>query len=903
MIILERKESDVQSSFKVTVVLNNQVDKPFVDTVLDALSYILSVIATKYSLILEIITTHPKLYSRSCRITNTSTLYECLDKVFRRKHTPELLTSTENIDDDALKKLVNSRKSLDLDSDDDGKNRRELFVVADTDALLYRDSLANVQAKYKIYMHRTKAFHEGVIDGFSEVLVKRKTVLETESSTICRVLSAILHNVDFEKDPKHDDIDEDPKLEEGYYIPTGTVCFCDSIWRGNTQLIEGRKIDIDVDDMVKSISDHKHNGNDILCDLMACLISDVRYLVSTQSNLLTDEQLDAISVVVRLLRVLDSHYKHINDKRYTVMSSVLQRNIDSFMNKHGEKMFADRPNKTRLSDDNQHSDPENDSSVVNSLQVSENKEQCLQNHEHVIRSSLTSLSVKSSVTCGKLGAYLRKKTDDAVVNKVCNDVRDAVRSVSDRIDFVGDEYQSCISDEDEDIYKTVLTMSDWYDEIKEGNCVGVVLDLQRLPYYKGRYDVVINSCPSCVGSSSEMFHTLNMTLAEQNGPINIHRFNMINNIGPKDDADVVSHNCVVPLYIHQDHWKIAKIYLNPICNILLFDSLNINDQSAWKLIYNVLISTGSKIVQTSGVKRAIKYLFSLWLTTNVLSYENGYSSGLKTFLRRVRNNPAFSKNIDPIMVAGQIVSTGFNVDEEDVSRITKMMYETKFIELYNPVSFSDFYEETLEGSEKSGETVSTSENGNKEQERCEPTQSESSTTPKKINLEHFLTNVKREMKEVLGSIRFMLGFRSFIKSYGVKNLLTFLERSYGIPSQSIIDRFENAVSDPHIDEQIDRMILFAHYQIPEIVEGLKPYRDSVTSELDGNTLKVLLQTSHMSIRSEESTNDEKSEEELLDDVVDHIMQELEDSENLFAHRDVQNRILKMHGGSDAPEKS
>ena len=128
-----------------------------------------------------------------------------------------MLTSTENIDANELKLIVDSRKTHNLDTGrDSGRDSseepdRELFIVADTDALLYRDSLKIVQAKYKIYMHRTKAFNEGSIDGFSEVLIKRKSVLETETSSICRVLSGILHDTDVKQNNiniKQDNVDD-----------------------------------------------------------------------------------------------------------------------------------------------------------------------------------------------------------------------------------------------------------------------------------------------------------------------------------------------------------------------------------------------------------------------------------------------------------------------------------------------------------------------------------------------------------------------------------------------------------------------------------------------------------------------------------------------------------------------
>ncbi len=234
------------------------------------------------------------------------------------------------------------------------------------------------------------------------------------------------------------------------------------------------------------------------------------------------------------------------------------------------------------------------------------------------------------------------------IDKQINEFLKEFENVED-IDFdeLEEKYDQIIKENDKSLYVSTMTMANWIDELKDKHCIGLNISISVGKHHKGRYDLTINNIPSSIGSTSELFETL-----KTSDKININSHVII--------GDEISGNIngIIPLYIHPLNWKLAKIYLNPVFNLMLHNSLRVNDVNAWKAIYLLLLEIICGMsVKANVSNKFIKTFFSVWITANVLSHENKYLNGINKY---VEQNCITDSKFDASIIAGQIISLGYD---------------------------------------------------------------------------------------------------------------------------------------------------------------------------------------------------------------------------------------------------
>lgn len=479
----------------------------------------------------------------------------------------------------------------------------------------------------------------------------------------------------------------------------GTKTFMSPCYKGlieHEKLVELLNIDNNTASFDESYDLVSYDSNKLIK-----ILNDIRYLYDlTCLNINHAKIIKQIENVLSDLRSIHSHY----------LSRILRISMDLLLKKHSHII---------------HNLLTNDNSIEsNSSNNSDIKD---------VHSILRGINYISKFSIGNTRKYAVKNVD----SKICERIEEVLDKVIEETDDLN---------LDSDPYKTLLTMSNWIDEVRSGGCIGLAMNVTVLFHKKGCYNVVMNDVPIVTGSTTEMFGSLQMENSDkQINTINMNNVAIIQNTNGSD-----SYNCIIPLYIHSSHWKIAKIYLNPICNIIMYDSINMNNPSAWKLIYTLLINFGKELIHSAS-NISIQYFFSLWLTTTVLSKEYGFVSGLSKFIKNIKTDNK-SDNVDFMIILGQILSMCV-INGNDVNDVINMLCEQT---VTNTIRYHDI-ETYIDNSD---------------------------TT----ELEGY---VRTMGDDIFDSIRFALMFLSFVKSESLHSIVTELKENYGIPSINTIEKFKS----------------------------------------------------------------------------------------------------------------
>jgi hypothetical protein len=389
------------------------------------------------------------------------------------------------------------------------------------------------------------------------------------------------------------------------------------------------------DDIFVEIDENYLNGYEKL----QFLLNDVTYLFNEmRNNNLSDSNIAIFKNICDDVLLIDKNH---NDIKISQLIIVIYWYIDK-INKYLED---DEERKKK------HSDEQNEQNY------------CSENNSSS-GNTLDDLMEKSQMMIvSKNRKYYKRMENENIIKLISERVHVKLDDVNERIEDIEENYIENLQECDSDMYKTILTMSNWIDELREGNCIGLTFGLTiNEQCRKGKYDVILTNNTLSFGSTTEMFETLN-----KQSVININNNAIING-----NVVVCQSNCIIPLYIHELHWSIAKEYLNPICNIILYNSIKCDNKSAWKLIYAILLNALSIFFGENGRIKLIKYCMSLWLTTFILSKEAKYDRSLDKFIDQLRFN---KMSVDPFMIAGQIISIGCNTKKENINFIKKIIVE------------------------------------------------------------------------------------------------------------------------------------------------------------------------------------------------------------------------------------
>ena len=252
--------------------------------------------------------------------------------------------------------------------------------------------------------------------------------------------------------------------------------------------------------------------------------------------------------------------------------------------------------------------------------------------------------------------------------------------IDDIIKYKNIKVDENIKDDTTELYNSIISRTDWKEELNYGNIMGILINIQPTELNKCYFsyeNVKINDITTSIIGLDQILESYKL----------VNDFNISisgNGIG--------NGNCILPLYIDDKHWELVKIYQNYNLGLLFNRNplLYCNDMIK---IYKICLLKMISLTFSDSNYRSDKWiniLFSLYLTTTKLFTKMNYIKNLELKER-------YKLNINDLLydylLCGELEDYKYIV-EELIRRNFKKMY--KNIDILDSIYNIGHIDDTME---------------------------------------------------------------------------------------------------------------------------------------------------------------------------------------------------------------
>lgn len=215
------------------------------------------------------------------------------------------------------------------------------------------------------------------------------------------------------------------------------------------------------------------------------------------------------------------------------------------------------------------------------------------------------------------------------------------------------------------LFESSITLSNWYDEVKGGACMGLLFNFEASELSKkGVHGFgTIGEITSAFMPLTDFINNANEIFEKGHGV-----WGNLNNISIVEDSIIGCPNAILPIYIHKQHWKVAKTYLHPILGLIHSHNPFTYVKAYNNIYYPVFIKMTASLFGNKECLNGkfIQTYFSFFRTCSEICFENKYNFGIRTLIGAYMDTPInrISKSyleFDKLFV--QMLTTGYmNVD-------------------------------------------------------------------------------------------------------------------------------------------------------------------------------------------------------------------------------------------------
>lgn len=230
-----------------------------------------------------------------------------------------------------------------------------------------------------------------------------------------------------------------------------------------------------------------------------------------------------------------------------------------------------------------------------------------------------------------------------------------------------------------EFFNSSITLSNWYDEIKNGSCIGLLLKLES--------DHIAVTC------NPQWVHPVNITNTYlsvidfiemtttyfKNNPD--RKFGNLNAQNIVKGMAIGEANAILPIYINKHHWKIVKIYLEPLLGIVISHNPLMYSEGHKMVYFSIfnnmtikLFSNDKAWLNAQSIKTYISYL----RTCAELCFEFKFNRGIKKVISSYLANPLFriSKDCYPSdKICAETLVTGYILSDNDIKKLIIYLLE------------------------------------------------------------------------------------------------------------------------------------------------------------------------------------------------------------------------------------
>jgi hypothetical protein len=261
------------------------------------------------------------------------------------------------------------------------------------------------------------------------------------------------------------------------------------------------------------------------------------------------------------------------------------------------------------------------------------------------------------------------------------------------IKFIDDDYTIRNIDIDIDIYKdkkynlskdlycSVITRTNWIDELEYGNITGLLVKIDPKEINKNAYNMdyipIMDITHTVISleqilEAYKIFHEEHGTLFDDK----IDTSSIISGFG------IGNGNCIIPLYINPDHWKLVKIYMEYNNGIIFNRNPLISKKKHTDIYYNILMNMINLTFSDENYNsdKWVQLLFSMLRTVYEISKHDS------KIITKFKNNLNFRVecNINKILILML-----FNNDDDCIKYVIEEQIRRKMKSIYRDITVLD----------------------------------------------------------------------------------------------------------------------------------------------------------------------------------------------------------------------
>lgn len=243
-----------------------------------------------------------------------------------------------------------------------------------------------------------------------------------------------------------------------------------------------------------------------------------------------------------------------------------------------------------------------------------------------------------------------------------------------------------------EFFSSMLTLTDWYEEIKSGNSTGILISIESNDLTK----IGANGAKPNINNITMTFLPVRDYIEAALESFKKYEENDINNINIVTGDVIGTGNAIIPLYICSEHWEIARQQLKYILGIILVNSPFSFIDSHLNFLFYMLAEMTRQTFKINTSDKWFQTYFAVYRTCAQVAYEKGYHKGIKKLIKnyidekdRILNTRPFDNDV----LFGQILSTGCLIGTLPLSkfcdRIFENIYWRNIIKSYNSNYFKN----------------------------------------------------------------------------------------------------------------------------------------------------------------------------------------------------------------------
>lgn len=233
-------------------------------------------------------------------------------------------------------------------------------------------------------------------------------------------------------------------------------------------------------------------------------------------------------------------------------------------------------------------------------------------------------------------------------------------------------------DDSNDFFISMITLSNWIDELKNGNSMGMLLNVKSNELTK----IGANGITPTITNITTTFIPIKDYIETVLMIFRIEKKDDVRNITGLhgDIREIIGKgNSVIPLYICNQHWKLARIHLEYVLGIIIVNNPYGYIDSHLNFMFYILTEMTRKLISNFNNKDVKTYI-AMFRTCAELAYEKGYHKGIKKMIANLikDDKSILMRPFGFSVVFGQILSTGSSIDDESLMNLCDKTYQNIF---------------------------------------------------------------------------------------------------------------------------------------------------------------------------------------------------------------------------------